>query len=131
MSTYSYLLLVLTVACAPLTAAGAELQGDAQRGAEVYRRCAACHSLERNRTGPKHCGLLGRRAGTVAGYDYSPAMREAGFIWDEAALDRFLSDPMRTVPGTKMGYAGVRDAQQRADLIAFLAVATEGSVGCR
>ncbi len=89
-------------------------------GAEVYERCAACHSLERDRTGPRHCGLIGRRAGSVAGFDYSEAMRASGITWDEAALDRFLEAPTRAVPGTSMGYAGVDDARDRRDLIAYL-----------
>jgi cytochrome c len=89
-------------------------------GAEVYERCAACHSLERDRTGPRHCGLLGRRAGSVPGFGYSDAMRASGITWDESTLDRFLADPMQVVPGTSMGYAGVDDARDRRDLIAYL-----------
>jgi cytochrome c len=89
-------------------------------GAELYERCAACHSLERDRTGPRHCGLFGRRAGSVAGFEYSDAMRESGIVWDESTLDRFLAAPTRTVPGTSMGYAGIDDARERRDLIAYL-----------
>lgn len=90
------------------------------RGEEVYSRCAACHSLEADRTGPRHCGLLGRRAGSVPGFEYSPAMRRSGLTWNERSLDRFLADPMGVVPGTTMGYAGVKDARERADLIGYL-----------
>lgn len=89
-------------------------------GAEVYERCAACHSLERDRTGPRHCDLFGRRAGSVADFEYSEAMRASGITWDEATLDRFLAAPMRAVPGTSMGYAGIDDARERRDLIAYL-----------
>ena len=89
-------------------------------GAEVYERCAACHSLEHDRTGPRHCGLFGRRAGSVAGFEYSEAMRASGITWNEATLDRFLASPMKVVPGTSMGYAGVDDARDRHDLIAYL-----------
>ena len=95
--------------------------GDAKRGAEVYTRCLACHALEYDRTGPRHCGLIGRRAGSVPGFDYSPAMKKSGIVWDAKTLDRFIAAPTKVVPGTAMGYDGVKDAKERADLIAYLA----------
>ena len=94
--------------------------GDAKRGAEIYTRCEACHALAYDRTGPRHCGVVGRKAGTVPGFDYSPAMRRSKLTWDESTLDRFLADPPKVVPGTTMTYAGVKDAGERADLIAYL-----------
>ena len=94
--------------------------GDAKAGEDVYSRCLGCHALEYNRTGPKHCGLLGRRAGSVPGYEYSPAMKKSQLVWDEKTLDRFLADPLKTVPGTTMTYAGVSEPKDRADLIAYL-----------
>ncbi len=97
--------------------------GDPGRGAAVYERCQACHSLTRNRTGPKHCGLIGRPAGGVAGFSYSKALQDSGIVWNAESLDRFLENPFKAVPGTRMGYAGVKDPQERADLIAFLAAA--------
>ena len=102
---------------------GAGAVGDAARGAVVYERCAGCHALDRDRTGPRHCGLLGRRAGSVPGFEYSPAMKRSKIVWTARALERFLADPMRTVPGTSMGYAGIADPAERADLIAYLASA--------
>jgi cytochrome c len=102
------------VLAAALTAA------DAKSGEAVYSRCAGCHSLETNRTGPKHCGLVGRRAGSIAGYEYSAAMKRSRLVWNQANLDRFLANPLKTVPGTTMTYAGVPDAKERADLIAYL-----------
>ena len=110
--------LLLALACAAAVPAAA---ADAARGEEIYSRCAACHSLAQDRAGPRHCGLIGRRAGTVPGFDYSPAMKRSGLTWNARTLDRFLADPMKAVPGTSMGYAGVKDAHERADLIAFLA----------
>jgi cytochrome c len=95
-------------------------RGDAARGAALYDRCIACHSLERNRTGPKHCGLFDRAAGGAEGYRYSKAMRDWGQRWTAESLDTFLENPRKTVPGTRMTYAGVKDAQERADLIAYL-----------
>ncbi|RZI40877.1 cytochrome c family protein [Herbaspirillum sp. HC18] len=89
-------------------------------GEAVYARCAACHSLAQDRTGPHHCGLFGRRAGSVKGFDYSEAMKRSGIVWNEKTLDRFIANPAKTIPGTSMGYAGIPDKKERADLIAFL-----------
>ena len=94
--------------------------GDPKAGEAVYSRCLACHSLEHHRTGPKHCGLLGRRAGTAKGFEYSDALKKSRITWNEKTLDRFLADPLKAVPGTTMTYAGVQDRQERADLIAYL-----------
>ena len=110
----------LLAGCAVLAAALPVAAGDPARGEKVYERCAACHSLAQDRAGPRHCGLIGRRAGTVPGFDYSPAMRRSGIAWDARTLDRFIADPLRMVPGSSMGYDGVKDARERADLIAFL-----------
>ncbi|GAA3542577.1 c-type cytochrome [Zobellella aerophila] len=106
-----------------LSPARAEPAGDPQRGEQIYSRCMGCHSLQVNRTGPRHCGLIGRRAGTVPGFDYSAAMRESGLVWDQDTLDAFLAAPMDRVPGTTMTYAGIADPQQRRELIAWLATA--------
>jgi cytochrome c len=95
-------------------------QGDAANGKAIYERCAACHALAYDRTGPRHCGLIGRRAGSVKGFDYSDAMKRSTLVWSAATLDRFLADPLAVVPGTSMGYAGIDNPQERADLIAWL-----------
>jgi len=94
--------------------------GDAARGAALYDRCAACHAVDYNRTGPRHCGLIGRPAGTVEGFAYSMAMKRSGIVWNDRSLDRFLAAPTKAVPGTTMGYAGIADPAERRDLIAFL-----------
>ncbi|WP_062758660.1 c-type cytochrome, partial [Bordetella bronchiseptica] len=96
---------------------------DPVRGEQVYARCLACHALAYDRVGPRHCGLLGRKAGSVPGFAYTQAMEDSGLTWDAATLDRFLADPLKTVPGTAMTYAGVPDAGERADLIAYLRAA--------
>ena len=93
-------------------------------GQQIYERCGACHSLDRDRVGPRHCGLFGRRAGSVPGFAYSDAMRNSGIVWTRETLDRFLANPLGTIPGTFMTYAGVQDPKQRAHLLAFLEVAT-------
>lgn len=101
------------------------------RGQQIYARCAGCHAIEGHRTGPQHCGLFGRRAGTAPGFDaYSPAMKASGIVWDERTLQRFLKDPPATVPGTSMGYAGVKDDGERAALIAWLRQATQPGSAC-
>lgn len=104
--------------------------GDAGKGAQIYQRCLACHSLEHNRSGPRHCGLFGRPAAVLPDFTYSQALRSAGITWNEATLDRFLENPLKAVPGTKMAYAGVKNAQERADLIAYLKQATHDPTKC-
>jgi cytochrome c len=113
-------------ACAALAlaaAVGHASTGDARRGEEIYTRCLACHALEYDRVGPRHCGLIGRRAGSVKGFGYSPAMKRSRLVWNEANLDRFIADPAKVLPGTTMTYAGVKDPRERADLIAWLRTA--------
>jgi cytochrome c len=112
-------------------AAGAADDAALRRGQEIYSRCAGCHAIEFNRTGPQHCGLIGRHAGTAPGFsEYSKAMRASSIVWNAQTLDRFLQDPMKAVRGTAMGYAGVKDPQERADLIAWLQVATRPGQSC-
>lgn len=103
---------------------------DVKNGEAVYGQCAACHALGYDRTGPHHCGLIGRRAGSVAGFTYSDAMRKSNIVWAPRTLDRFLANPLKMIPGTTMGYAGVNDAKARRDLIGYLAAAN-GSAECR
>ncbi len=93
---------------------------DALRGEPIYTRCLACHALAYDRVGPRHCGLFGRRAGSVPGFGYSPAMKKSGIVWSDKTLDRFLTKPLKMVPGSTMTYDGVADAKDRADLIAYL-----------
>jgi cytochrome c len=101
--------------------------GDPETGKSVYVKCMACHSLKRNRTGPRHCGLFGRRAGSVEGFEYSPAMRKSDWVWSAQTLDEFLASPFKAIPGTTMGFGGIWDEQQRADLIAYLQQANQSA----
>ena len=94
--------------------------GDPARGEKIYERCEGCHSIDRDRIGPRHKGVIGRKAASIDGFAYSNAMKNSGLTWDEATLDRFLQGPTKLVPGTRMGFAGVPVDQDRADLIAFL-----------
>jgi cytochrome c len=94
--------------------------GDAKNGESIYSsRCIACHSIDANRTGPAHRGVYGRKAGAVADYDYSPALKKSKIIWNEKTLNKWLANPEKLIPGQKMGYS-VPDAKDRMDLIAYL-----------
>ena len=103
---------------------------DPVRGEQLYARCMACHALTMDRVGPRHCGVFGRRAGSVAGFDYSPAMKKSGIVWNEQTLNRFLAKPLAMVPGSSMTYDGVPAASDRGDLIAYLKSANSGAA-CR
>lgn len=95
--------------------------GDVVRGKALYEsRCIACHSVDAHRVGPAHKGVVGRKAGGAAGYDYSTALGASRVRWDARTLDAWLTDPERLIPGQKMGYR-VELAQDRADLVAYLA----------
>lgn len=112
--------LLLAACTALLAACGSGPKGDAARGEQLYADCAGCHKLQENSSGPMHCGVVGRKAGSVPGFAYSEAMRTSGLVWDAKTLDEFLTSPISYVPGTNMGFAGLRDATDRADLIAYL-----------
>jgi cytochrome c len=102
-------------------AAPPTLAGNADRGAETYEnRCTGCHSLDANRVGPAHRGVVGRRVGTARGFEYSDALRGANFVWTEALIQRWLTNPEALIPGQQMGFR-LGDAQERADVAAFLA----------
>ncbi|HVO45778.1 MAG TPA: cytochrome c family protein [Steroidobacteraceae bacterium] len=93
--------------------------GDPKHGQVVYQVCASCHSIDEDDVGPRHRGVVGRVAGTVAGYPYSPALKAAGLTWDAQTLDRWLTNPQRLVPGSKMFFL-LSNPQDRADVIAYL-----------
>ncbi len=95
------------------------LAGDPKRGQALYQGCSGCHSIDENDIGPRHRGVVGRRAGTLADYAYSPALKASGLVWDPPTLDRWLTNPQALVPGTKM-YFSLADPQKRADIIAYL-----------
>lgn len=111
---------LLTAVLAWCTAGPAGAAPDAQRGEQIYTRCLACHALDYDRVGPRHCGLFGRRAGSIPGFEYSSAMKKSKIIWNEKTLARFLTKPLKMIPGSTMTYDGIPDRQERADLIAYL-----------
>lgn len=120
-------LVALSLAHGPAKASN----GNADRGKELYLECSGCHMLQENAVGPKHCGVFQRRAGTVAGYDYSAAMRRSGIVWDLQHLNEFLKSPFTYVDGTLMGYAGIDDEKDRIDLIAYLQTLSSESDVCK
>jgi cytochrome c len=93
--------------------------GDPMRGKTVYQVCMGCHSLDEDDVGPHHRGVVGRVAGTVPGYAYSPALKNSHIVWSPDTLDRWLTNPQALVPGVKMFFA-MPSAQDRADVIAYL-----------
>jgi cytochrome c len=102
--------------------------GNAARGERMYRACIACHSLESNRnlTGPSLAEIWNRKAGSLASFPrYSPALRSSGIIWTDDTLDEWIKDPQHFIPGNTMTFPGMKDARQRADLLAFLKEATQ------
>jgi len=104
-------------------AVGTAQAGDAAKGEKVFRKCKACHTVEKdgkNRVGPNLYGVVGAKAAAKEGYKYSKAMKESGLTWDEATLDKYLEKPKALVKKTKMAFAGLKKEDQRADVIAFL-----------
>lgn len=104
-------------------AAGAQLSGNPATGQRIFRAlCASCHAITAglNGTGPSLHGVVGRPAGTLAGFNYSAANRDSGITWTEQELFAYLERPMAVIPGTTMSFAGISRPQQRADLIAYL-----------
>lgn len=109
-----------------LSSAGvAWADGDAAAGEKIFNvKCKICHQIgegAKNMVGPEQNGLVGRKAGSVAGYNYSEANKNSGITWTEDELDKYLKDPKGVVPGTKMVFAGLPKEEDRKDIIAFLA----------
>ena len=109
--------IVLLAASSPVYA-----EGDAARGQTKFEECAACHKLVRdeNSVGPSLNGLFGRKAGELSDFRYSPALRRSGITWTADTLNTFIADPQKVVPANRMPYAGMPEAGDRADLIAYL-----------
>ncbi len=119
-ATVRHAKILAAVAGATLIAANAaNAAGNVAHGEELYRDCGACHSIEKNGVGPSHKGVVGRAAGAVSGYEYSPELKNSKLVWTEENLDKWLAGPEKLVPGTKMFYE-VDDPKDRADIIAFL-----------
>ncbi len=103
------------------SAAATPTQPSAERGLGVYTaKCSACHSVDENRVGPAHAGVVGRRAGKLKDYEYSEALAKSKIVWNAATLQAWLTDPEKLIPGQRMGYR-LSLPQERADVVAYLA----------
>jgi len=100
-------------------------EGDYEKGKKVFKqRCLQCHLVDSNatKTGPTLNGVIGRKSGQVAGFDYSAANKNKGVVWNRDTLFEYLLNPKKYIPGTKMVFAGLKKADERADLIKFIEV---------
>ena len=110
---------------APVRAQSVEiagLTGDPAKGERIYRRCVGCHKLaeDRNGAGPTLFGVFGRTAGTVEGFRYSKANADSGIVWTPEIMFEYLANPRQFMPGNRMSFPGLRKAQDRVDVIAFM-----------
>jgi cytochrome c len=116
---------LIAAAVASLAPVGAQ-EGNAEDGAEVYKKCRVCHDVgsgAKNKVGPLLNGIIGRQAGTIEGYNYSDANKAAGangLVWTDEVMFKYLEAPLTFMPGTKMAFAGLKDERDRKDVIAYL-----------
>jgi cytochrome c len=110
-----------------LLVASAHADGDPARGEARFQDCAACHKLEAgtNEVGPSLHGIFTRKAGELADFRYSPAMKRSGITWTAETIDKYIADPQAFIPANRMPYAGMASASDRADLVAYLQKATK------
>lgn len=116
-------------AAKPVAVAGTAVEGDVAHGRQVFKKCQACHSMQpgKNLLGPSLAGIVGTKAGEVANYSFSTAMKQSGLTWTPEKLDAYLQDPQKVVPGNKMPFPGLKTDSDRTDVIAFLASSAEAS----
>jgi cytochrome c len=121
------MLRMIAVISEVVLAVSAARAGDAARGEKRFEECASCHSVEtgQNGVGPNLHDIIGRKAASLDDFRYSAAMRRSGITWTAQMLDTFIADPQKLVPANRMPYAGLTDANARADLIAYLEAASK------
>ncbi len=111
---------------AALASPAAAQEGNAEEGAEVFKKCRACHEVgpeAKNKVGPVLNEIIGRKAGTIDGFAYSDANKASGaggLVWTEEVLFKYLESPLVFMKGTKMAFVGLKDPQDRKDVIAYL-----------
>jgi cytochrome c len=122
MFPYPWLAMAVVVVAAAPSALAQTATGDPVAGEKVFNQCKGCHTVEegKNRIGPSLYGVVGRKAGSIDGFNYSPAMKSAGLTWTVETLDKYLADPKAVVPGNKMAFAGLKNEQDRQNVIAYL-----------
>ncbi|HXL98789.1 MAG TPA: c-type cytochrome [Rhizomicrobium sp.] len=109
---------------AAFAATAAQAAGNAAAGASVFDRCAICHSNTKGapaKIGPNLFGIVGRKAAAQADFSYSTALKNSGIVWSADKLDAWIASPATLVPGNRMAFAGIASAQDRANLVAYLA----------
>lgn len=97
-------------------------QANYQAGRSAFGQCRSCHNFERNGVGPSLHGVVGREIASAPGFTYSRPAQDANFVWDAPHLDQWIADPRAMVPGNSMGFAGVRNEEQRRNLVAYVMV---------
>ena len=113
---------IMAAAVAFAGSAGAAMAQDAAAGEQIYvKKCKVCHQLGKNAVGPDLTGIIGRKSGSVEGFNYSDANKNSGITWDAATFKEYITDPKKKIPGTKMVFAGLPDEKDRNDLTAYLA----------
>ncbi len=118
------LLLFVVVLMTPAMGSAA----DVAAGQAQFNKCKICHTLDaggKNGVGPNLHGILGRKAGSLDGFNYSDAMKESGIVWNDAVLEKYIKNPREVLPGGKMAFPGIKDDDQIADLVAYLHQATQ------
>ncbi len=112
---------IMAAAVAFAGSAGAAMAQDAAAGEQIFvKKCKVCHQLGKNAVGPNMVGIMGRKSGSVEGFNYSDANKNSGITWDAATFKEYITDPKKKIPGTKMVFAGLPDEKDRNDLTAYL-----------
>jgi cytochrome c len=114
----------MALAVLAATPLAAQAAGNAKAGAEVFKRCAICHTVEKgggDALGPNLFGVVGRKAASKPGFAYSGALQKSGLTWNDANLTKWVGGPQRLVPGNKMAFPGLSSKKQQADVVAYLA----------
>lgn len=110
----------MALALASATAAHAD--GDSEKGEKVFNKCKTCHEIatEKNKVGPSLHGVIGRKAGSVPGFKYSPAMAGSDVVWDEATIAEYVAKPKEFIAGNKMAFVGLKKEDEIEDLVAYI-----------